>query len=137
MNHVWVTVINQRFNVSIMIVDSQNLRRVGQVTWGNWSWASTVSLYILPNYNRPAVVIIDPSSTTIPDSSTGTVTITNLAINNTGMFMLNVSLVSSNGQYSMQVRTYGILVKATAGKSTIINTIIKNFILFFFFYYNR
>ncbi|CAM2722167.1 unnamed protein product [Rotaria socialis] len=109
-NHVYVTKVSQRFNVSVMPVDSVTRRRLGQVTWGTWIWTSAVSLYTLPRHNRSAILTVDPSSRTIVDSSAGTVTITDIAINNTGMFILNVSLVSSDHMYSIQVITNGILV---------------------------
>jgi len=110
MNHVYVTHVNERFDVSVMPVDSITRRRLGKVMWGGWNWTASVSFYTLPQYSRSGTLIVDSSSRTLIDMDAGTVTITNVAIDSVGMFMLNVSLVSSNQQYAFQVRTNGILV---------------------------
>ncbi|CAF5063421.1 unnamed protein product, partial [Rotaria magnacalcarata] len=75
------------------------LRRLGQVTWGGWTWSALVSVYTLPKYNRNGTLIISPSPTLVIDSSAGTVTVTNMTINGTGMYMLNVTLISTNAQF--------------------------------------
>ena len=99
-----------------MPVDSVTLRRLGQVTWGGWTWLAFVSIYTLPKYNCNGTLIISPSPTLVIDSSAGTVTITNMTINGTGMYMLNVTLISSNVQFVIQVRSHGILVKPANSK---------------------
>ena len=109
-DHVYVTEVNQRFNISVMPIDSITRRRLGQVMWGGWTWIPSVSFYHLPRYDRGATLIIDSSSRTLIDLTAGIVTVTNIAIDSIGMFMLNISLVSSNQQYAFQVRSSGILV---------------------------
>lgn len=109
-DHRYVVEVNERFNVSVMPVDSITRRRLGQVMWGGWNWTVSVSLYSLPRYNRAATLIVDSTSRTLIDPIAGTVTVTNIAIDSIGMFMLSISLVSSNQQYTFQVRSSGILV---------------------------
>ncbi|CAF3925163.1 unnamed protein product [Rotaria sp. Silwood2] len=111
-DHVYVTTVNEQFNVSVMPIDSVTRRRIGQIIWGNWTWARSVSFYAFPQCNRSTTLIISPSSRTLINLSAGTVTITDIAINATGMFILNISLVSTNNMYTIQVITNGILVKS-------------------------
>lgn len=115
-DHAYDTVINSSFNLTIMPVDSVTLRRLGQPTWGGWTWLAIVSIYTLPQYNCNGTLIISPSPSLVIDSSAGTVTITNMKINGTGMYMLNVTLISTNLQYIIHVRSYGILIRPTNSK---------------------
>ncbi|CAF5083871.1 unnamed protein product, partial [Rotaria sp. Silwood1] len=49
--------------------------------------------------------------TTPVDPTTGTITATDLAISDKGMYIIKLQITSSNGQYSIQFTSNGILVK--------------------------
>jgi hypothetical protein len=116
-NELYVVSINETFNISGIIVDSFSGIQIGNILWGGFTWSAAVSLYNLPQYNAQGALITSSSSVVIVDSTTGIITVTNLMINNVGMYVLNMVLTSSNGGYSLQLTSNGILVKQNSSKS--------------------
>ncbi|CAF1252929.1 unnamed protein product [Rotaria magnacalcarata] len=108
---------NESFSVSVQPIDSVTQLPLGHVQWGTWRWISNVTLYTLPSFNRQGFLVTNGSSRTNANLTAVAVTITNLGINGTGMFMLNICLNSSNNQYSITVLSNAILV--ATDKSTI------------------
>lgn len=111
-----VVSINQTFNISGIIVDSVSGVQIGDIQWGGFSWSATISLYSLPQYQPPGTLKATASSAIIIDTTTGIITATNLLINDTGMYILAMVLTSSNGEYSLQLTSSGILVKDNSSK---------------------
>lgn len=110
-DHTYVVSINQTFNFSGVIVDSASGVQIANIQWSGLTWSATVSLYTLPQYNPPGTLTTTNSSIVIVDVTTGTITATNLAITQVGMYILKMVITSSNGEYSLQFTSNGILVK--------------------------
>jgi hypothetical protein len=116
-NEFYVVSVNETFNISGIIVDSFSGIQIGNIQWSGLTWSAAVSLYTLLRYNAQGALIASSSSVVIVDLTTGIITVTNLMINNVGMYVLNMVLTSSNGAYSLQVTSNGILVKENSSKS--------------------
>jgi hypothetical protein len=108
--------INQTFNISGIVVDSVSDVQIGSLQWRGFTWSAAVSLYTLSQYNPQGRLITTASSVVIVDITTGIVTATNLAIDTVGMYILKMVLTSSNGEYSLQLNSNGILVKEISSK---------------------
>lgn len=93
-----------------MPIDSVTRLPLGQIQWGTWRWSASVSPYTLPSYNRIGSMSTANSSTAV-SLVAGTITVNNLAINATGMYLISMQCVSSNNQYSIDVLSNGVLVK--------------------------
>ncbi|CAF4012065.1 unnamed protein product [Rotaria sp. Silwood2] len=110
-NNVYVANVNETFSIAVMPVDSVTRLRLGQIQWGSWRWSANVTLISLPKFNRHGSLVKNNSSRTNIDLVAGTVTITNLAINATGMYVLQIRLVASNNEHIIELPSNGILVK--------------------------
>jgi hypothetical protein len=115
-NQIYVVSINETFNISGIIVDSVSAIQIGNIQWRSFTWSAVVSLYTLSQYNAQGALITSVSSVVIVDTNTGIITATNLAINTVGMYILQMVLTSSNGEYSLQFTSNGILVKNSNSK---------------------
>ena len=115
-NNVYVVNVNETFSISVMPVDRITGLQLGQVQWGNWTWSASVNLYSLSQFNRPGAIIASTLSRTVINHAAKTVTVTNLAINGTGMYVLSIRLVSSNNVHTIDLLSNGILVKSSDGK---------------------
>ncbi|CAM4790970.1 unnamed protein product [Rotaria magnacalcarata] len=80
----------------VLIVDQISKARIADIHWGA---AST--------------------STVIDNPTAGTVTATNLAITEIGMYVLSMAITSSNNQYSILLISHAILVKENTNNSTL------------------
>ncbi|CAF4346418.1 unnamed protein product [Rotaria magnacalcarata] len=110
-NNIYVVNVNETFSVTLMPVDSITLLKLGKIQWGSWTWSANVTLRSLPKLNRYGSLVQSNLSSTNIDLTEGTVTVTNLAINATGMYMLQILMVSSNNDHSIVLLSNGILVK--------------------------
>jgi hypothetical protein len=113
---IYVVTVNQTFNISVRPVDSVTGGQLNQICWNNWTWTANVTLYTLDEYNPQGSLIVSGASITIVDPAAGIVQVTNLMINNIGMYILSIRLTSSNNQFSLHVTSNGILVSANASK---------------------
>lgn len=109
-NQFDVVPVNQTFNISGIIIDSVSGVQISNIAWRNCTWSAAVSLYTLSQYNPQGQLITSASSIVIVDITTGIITVTDLAINNVGMYILNMVLSSSDCGYSLQFTSNGILV---------------------------
>ena len=109
-DNIYIVNVNQSFSVSVMPIDRVTKLRLGQIQWGTWRWFANVSMYSLPNFNRQGSLFKYTSSRTNVNLVAGTVTVTNLAINDTGMYVLNIHLTSSNNEHNIMLTSSGILV---------------------------
>ncbi|CAF1351069.1 unnamed protein product [Rotaria sordida] len=127
-NNVYVVNVNETFSIAAMPVDNVTRLRLGQIQWGSWRWSANVTLFSLPKFNRHGSLVKNNSSRTNIDLVAGTVTVTNLAINATGMYVLQIRLVSSNNEHIIALPTNGILVKENSDNFiTEIDAISSNF----------
>ncbi len=115
-NNIYIVNVSETFSISVMPIDSITRLQLGRIQWGNWTWEANVTLRSLPKFNRQGILIPASSSRTIIDLQTGTITISDLTINDTGMYVLNVRLVSTNNEYDITLASNGILVKNVNGK---------------------
>lgn len=115
-NNIYLVNANESFSVSVMPIDLITKLPLGRVQWGNWRWTSNVFLYTLPSFNRQGFLMTNSSSRTIVNITAGIVTLTNVAISGTGMFMMNICLTSSNNLYNITVLSNAILVAKDKSK---------------------
>ncbi|CAF3365916.1 unnamed protein product [Rotaria sp. Silwood1] len=108
-NNIYVVNVNDTFDISVVPVDNITGLQLGQIKWDNWTWWTNVTLYNLPNFNSHGSLIAQNISTTIVNLTA--VTVTDLSINATGMYILNIRLVSSDNKHTIQMVSNGILVK--------------------------
>lgn len=116
-DNIYQVNVNQEFGISVLPIDNITRRRLGHVVWGNWTWQVNVTLYRLVKYNQPGLLLIGNNSfPPIINTEAGTITVNNLKINDTGMYVLNIHLVSSNNEYVITLTSNGILVNNDSSK---------------------
>ncbi|CAF0853204.1 unnamed protein product [Didymodactylos carnosus] len=108
----YVAFVNQTFNISVVIVDSVSKQQIQNISWRGLTWAATVSLYTLPNWNSNGLLITTQLSVVSIDIQTGIFTASNLAISSIGMYVLNIKITSSNNEYTIILPSNGILIIA-------------------------
>ena len=101
-NNISVVNVNATFVLIVMPIDSVTRLRLGQIQWGSWQWSADISLYPLPSFYCLGSLVTNSSSRTLVNLVAGTLTVTNLAINVTGMYMLNIHLMSSDNQFNIE-----------------------------------
>lgn len=117
-NNIYVVNVSEAFNISVMPIDNVTGLELRQIRWGNWTWSANVSLYNLPTLNSHGSLIAQNTSAVVINVGAGTVSVTNLMINDTGMYVLNITLASTNNEHFIQLASNGILVKNSSGKLT-------------------
>ena len=75
-----------------------------------------MTLYSLPKFNQLGQLNLLNSSITI-DTTEAVIKVANVQINKLGMYILNIHLRSSDGQYSINLRSTRILVYDSDSKS--------------------
>lgn len=113
-NNIYVVNVSEKFDITIIPVDKQTRLPLGKVRWGNWTWTANVTLRNLPKYNRPGKLIRTSSIAPVIDPVAKTITIRDLKINSTGMFMIDIRLVSTNNEHVISLSSNGILVKTAS-----------------------
>lgn len=112
-----VVSVNDTFNLSSTIVDRISKKRVGNIIWGSFTWTATASLYTAVQYQSNGLLIASSSSAVVVDTTAGTITATNLAINEPGMYVVKMQITSSNNLYSIILTSNAILVKRRTSRS--------------------
>ncbi|CAF0819146.1 unnamed protein product [Rotaria sp. Silwood1] len=102
---------NETFNMTTILVDKISKTQIGNIQWSTFTWSAIVSLYTSLQYQGTGSLITTSSSRIIVDPTAGTITATDLAISDKGMYIIKLQITSSNGQYSIQFTSNGILVK--------------------------
>lgn len=115
-NSVAPVATNEKFDVIIALVDRPSRRRLGKVRWSNWYWLANMTLFSLPKFNQLGQLNLLNSSITI-DTTEAVIKVANVQINKLGMYILNIHLRSSDGQYSINLRSTRILVYDSDSKS--------------------
>jgi hypothetical protein len=115
-DYISVISINETFNISVVIVDSQSNLQIGNLQWRNFTWLANVSLYSLPQYNSNGTLNAMNTSEIIIEVSTGAIIATNLFINAIGMYVIKVELISSNNEYVISLTSNAILIKQNSSK---------------------
>ena len=114
-NNIYVVNTNEVFGISVIPIDSVTKLRLGQIQWGTWRWLANASLYSLPNYNRDGSLVTNSSARTVVNLVAGTITVTGLALNGTGMYVLQIQMTSTNNEFNVFVTTNSILAKDPKG----------------------
>ena len=114
--NIAVISVNDTFNLSTVIIDNISKIRVGNIVWGSFSWTATASLYTV-QYRSNGSLIASSSSAVVVDTTAGTITATNLAINESGMYIVKMQITSTNNVYSLTLTSNAILVKRRTSKS--------------------
>ncbi|CAF3637436.1 unnamed protein product [Rotaria sp. Silwood1] len=109
---------NQTFNLTAAIVDKKSKVNIGNIQWSSMTWSATVSLYTSLQHRSNGSLIRRSSSSIIIDTTAGTITATNLAINEVGAYIITIEITSSNNQFSIPFTSNCILVKEN---STVLN----------------
>ncbi len=132
-DYISVVSVNEIFNISVVIIDSQSRLQIGNLEWRNFTWLANVSLYNLPEFNSNGTLNKTDTSSIVIDLSTGTIIATNLIINTIGMYLIKVQLISSNNEYDLSLISSGILVKESSSKMKLFSFILifkKKFLFF-------
>ena len=113
---IYRVLVNQTFDISLMPVDQVTGKPLNNIRWGsNWTWIANASLYSLPKFNRPGSLIPINSNTSI-NLSAGRIKLTSLMLNTIGMYILNLGLISTDGEYTISFPSNAILVYDNDGK---------------------
>lgn len=115
--NVDVVSVNETFNLSSIIVDGISKKKVGNITWGSFSWTAAASLYTAVQHQSNGSLFASISSAVVVDTTAGTITATNLAISEPGMYVVKLQITSTNSAYSLTLTSNAILVKANTSKS--------------------
>ncbi len=110
-NNIYVIDVNQTFDISVTPIDRITRRQIAKLQWGNWTWKANATLSSLPIFNPQGKLIKIGSLSPIINSVTKTITIRSLTINNPGMYILDISLISTNNEHVIALKSNGILVK--------------------------
>lgn len=114
-NNIYVVNVNEVFAVAVMPIDRVTKLRLAQIQWGTWRWLANVTMYTLPSFNRVASLVANNSSRTVINLVAGTVSVTGLSLNGTGMYVLQIRLTSSNNEHDFTITSTGILAKDPKG----------------------
>ncbi len=106
-----VVSVNQTFNLTSIIVDKISNKKVGNIQWGTFTWSATASLYTAIQYQSTGQLVASSTSAVVIDTTGGTITITDLAINTWGMYIVKLEIISSDNVYSITITSNAILVK--------------------------
>ena len=113
-----VVSINQPFSLSLVIIDQISNIRLDNIQWGGFSWSASVLLYGFLQYSGNGSLSNVPASSIVVNTVAGTITANNLTINATGMYIIQVQLLSSNNVYNISLTSNAILVKVASSKWT-------------------
>ena len=107
---------NETFNLSAIIVDKKSKIKLGNIQWGSFTWSANVSLYTSVQCGGNGTLLTTSSSAIVVDTTASTITATDLAITEIGMYIIKLDITSSNNQYSIPLTSNGILVKKNSSK---------------------
>ena len=107
---------NETFNLSATIVDKKSKIKLANIQWGSFTWSAIVSLYTSVQCGGNGTLLTTSSSAIVVDTTAGTITATDLAITEIGMYIIKLDITSSNNQYSIPLTSNGILVKTNSSK---------------------
>ena len=107
--NVDVISVNETFNLSTIIVDKISKKKIGNIQWSTWS--ASASLYTDVQYQSNGTLLSTSSSRVIVDTTAGTITVVNLAINQPGMYIVKLQIISLDNVYSILLTSNAILVK--------------------------
>ncbi len=103
--------INQTFNLTSIIVDQISHQQVRNIQWAGFTWLAAASLYTAIQYPSTGQLVASSTSAVVVDTTGGTITITNLAINTWGMYVIQLQLNSTDNAYLITITSNAILVK--------------------------
>lgn len=121
---------NQKFNLSISLVDQISLFPIKNISWKNHEWQASISLFQYSKCNLNGTLRIENNSTLI-DPIKGLIWLNNLSIDKSGMYLLILNIKSSNQDYNLNCTTNSILVKSSAKTLVLDEQAIPNFYLKF------
>lgn len=102
---------NESFQIVAIPIDNATKLSLAKIQWGTWQWSINVSMHNLAYYNPTGSLFVKNGSRTIIDIRAGTITITNLAINGIGMFILGITLTSSDNVYNISITSSAMLLR--------------------------
>jgi len=111
-----VVSINETFNISVVLIDSQTRLQISNLQWRNVTWLANVSLFTLPEYNSNGKLIKLNTSTIRIETQLGKIIATDLAIDQIGMYVIKVQLKSTNDEYEFSLKSSAILVKQSSSR---------------------
>ena len=116
-NPIYQVDVNQNFSISMRPIDRFTRVRLQKLQWGSWTWKANVSLSQLPKFGRNGILIYNESSSLIIDETNQLVTIRNLRITASGMYVLKLNLFSTNQEHQITIISKAILVKSNITNS--------------------
>lgn len=109
-NHTDIVTVNGNFDVFIRPIDRLTRLPLAKVQWSNWTWHGNVTLSLLPKFNGAGFLAASTNRSLTIDFTNNIIRMKDLSINATGMYVLNIHLMSTNGQHSINIRSQAILV---------------------------
>ena len=100
---------NQAFSLTISIVDKFFKTAIPDIKWKGHSWMAEIRLYSLSKY-QPSGSFITSNTTAVFDPSQGVAAFNNLIITKKGMYVLALSVYSTNGEFSFSCLSNSILI---------------------------
>lgn len=110
-----VVSVGETFNITVSIVDKISQAPISNISWNGVSWTAAVLMHNLPQYNGNGSLVTNSSSSIIIDTRNNLITATTLSINDTGMYIVQIFLRSSNNLYNINFTSNAILVKKPQG----------------------
>ena len=115
-NEVGVVAVNQTFNITAALVDSESKQQLVDLNWMSSNWVISVSLHTLPRCNPDGVLVTGAPLSTVVDPNNNRITATNLAITAVGMYVIEIRLQNSNPLVDITVISNATLVKENSSK---------------------
>ena len=115
-NHTELVNVNEKFNLLIRLVDRITRLPLATVQWSNWTWQANVTIYPLTKFNRPGSLRFSSNTTVLVDRTRNLIEINDMIINVTGMYVLNLRLMSTNQEHSFTILSKAILITDDLGK---------------------
>lgn len=97
--------------MTVVIVDQKSKVAISNILWSTFTWTATVALYDQLQYKANGALQASSSSMVIVNPTDSTITVTDLAINDTGMYIIQVNVTSTNYLHRLICTSNAILVK--------------------------
>ena len=103
---------NQAFNLQVSIIDKSTKLKVENISWANYQWMAKVKVHSL-GYHKAAGLLNVANATVQFDSSNGLAQFDNLIITEPGMYVLTLTVYTTNSNYDFSCFSKSITVLKT------------------------
>ena len=103
---------NENFNLTVSIIDKTTKLKVENISWANYQWMAKVKVHSL-GYHKAAGLLNVANATVKFDSTSGLAQFDNLIITEPGMYVLTLSVYTTNSNYDFSCYSKSITVLKT------------------------